>query len=102
MLETAPGIPHCRDCGGIFRPDVVLYEECLDDAVTSAAIRYIAKADVLIVGGTSVVVYPAAGMIRYFKGRKLILINKSATDYDAKADLLIRTSIGQALDYCVR
>ena len=102
MLETAPGIPHCRDCGGIVRPDVVLYEECLDDAVTSAAIRCIAKADVLIVGGTSLVVYPAAGMIRYFKGRKLILINKSATDYDAKADLLIRTSIGQALDYCVR
>ena len=101
MLESAPDIPHCRDCGGIVRPDVVLYEEGLDNDTLDAAIRYISKADVLIVGGTSLVVYPAAGLIRYFRGRKLVIINKTVTSYDARADLLINANIGDTLAECV-
>ena len=101
MLKHRQDIPHCLDCGGIVRPDVVLYEEGLDSRVVDAAERYISNADVLIVGGTSLVVYPAAGLINYFRGRKLVLINKSVTDYDRKADLIVRDSIGAALKYAV-
>lgn len=90
-------IPKCQACGGVVRPDVVLYEEMLDQEVVNGAIDAIANADMLIVGGTSLVVYPAAGMIRYFHGSKLVLINKQATGYDKQADLVIREPIGEVL-----
>ena len=91
------GIPVCPDCGGIIKPDVVLYEEALDDRVIRGAVDAIASADTLIVGGTSLVVYPAAGLIHYFNGDKIILINKSETDADRSADLVIHDSIGKVL-----
>lgn len=91
------GIPHCRKCGGIVKPDVVLYEEALDDQVISGAVNVIRQADTLIVGGTSLVVYPAAGLINYFSGKELILINKSETQYDSRATLAIYDSIGSVL-----
>lgn len=89
------GITICDRCGGIVRPDVVLYEEGLDEDVLYRAIDYISKADVLIVGGTSLAVYPAAGLINYYKGDKLVLINKTETPYDKRADLIIRENIGE-------
>lgn len=91
------GIPKCSKCGGIVKPDVVLYEEGLDEAVISGAVNTIASCDTLIVGGTSLVVYPAAGLIRYFRGKNMILINKSQTGYDSQADLVIYDSIGKVL-----
>ena len=91
------GIPTC-ECGGTVKPDVVLYEEGLDDQVMSESIHHIANADLLIIGGTSLVVYPAAGMIRYFRGEKLVLLNKSTTSADEHATLCIRDSIGQVLN----
>ena len=91
------GVPECAACGGTVRPDVVLYGESLDDAVVSAAVNAIAGADLLIVGGTSLAVYPAAGLLRYFNGRHLALINKSETPFDAQADLVIHDSIGKVL-----
>jgi len=94
-------IPKCRQCGGIVKPDVVLYEEALDDAVVEGAVMAIAAADMLIVGGTSLAVYPAAGLIRYFQGEDLVLINKSRTRYDADADLVIHDSIGEVLEKAV-
>ena len=94
MLESK-GIPKCEKCGGIIKPDVVLYEEGLDDATMRGAIRAIGHADVLIIGGTSLVVYPAAGLIDYFKGSHLILINKSKTERDSQADLIINDKIGE-------
>ena len=90
-------IPKCPKCGGIIKPEVVLYEECLDDKCMDGAITAISKADVLIVGGTSLVVYPAAGMIRYFAGSHLVLINKQPTQYDSIADLVIHEPIGKVL-----
>lgn len=90
-------IPKCEKCGGVVRPDVVLYEEMLDDSVVRGAIDAISAADMLIVGGTSLVVYPAAGMIQYFHGKYLVLINKQATGYDSRADLVIREPIGEVL-----
>ena len=93
-IEEGSGVPRCR-CGGIIRPDVVLYEEGLDQDDLYAAVEYIRKADVLIVGGTSLIVYPAAGLISYYKGRKLVLINMSPTPRDDEADLIIRSPIGQ-------
>ena len=92
------GIPKCKKCGGTVKPDVVLYEEALDDDCMMGAIRAIQQADTLIIGGTSLVVYPAAGLIRYFGGNKLVLINKQATPYDNKADLVINDSIGKVMD----
>ena len=92
------GIPKCKKCGGTVKPDVVLYEEALDDDCMMGAIRAIQQADRLIIGGTSLVVYPAAGLIRYFGGNKLVLINKQATPYDSKADLVINDSIGKVMD----
>ncbi len=89
-------IPTCS-CGGIIKPDVVLYEEGLDNDIIDKAISYISDADVLIIGGTSLAVYPAAGLIRYYKGNKLILINKSTTSMDKMADLVINDSIGKVL-----
>ena len=92
----AEGVPRC-ECGGIIRPDVVLYEEALDTGVMEAAVRAVSQADLLIVGGTSLVVYPAAGLIRYFSGDSLVLINKGETPYDDRADLLIRAPIAKTL-----
>ena len=83
------------------KPDVVLYEEGLDDYVLSSACKYINSADVLIVGGTSLVVYPAAGLVNYYKGNKLILINKSETSYDERANLVIHDNIGDVLSSVV-
>ena len=96
--ENAPDkLPHCTKCGGIVKPDVVLYEEGLDDAIVNGAIDAISNADTLIIGGTSLVVYPAAGLINYFRGENLILINKSQTSCDHKATLVIHQPIGQVL-----
>ena len=91
------GMPHCEKCGGLVKPDVVLYEEPLDDAVIMGAVKAISEADTMIVGGTSLVVYPAAGLINYFRGKDLILINKSETGYDSQATLVINDSIGKVL-----
>ena len=87
-------VPRCS-CGGRIKPDVVLYEEGLDSAILSEAINKIQKADVLIVGGTSLTVYPAAGLIDYYQGNKLVLINRSVTPMDARANLLIQDSLGK-------
>lgn len=94
VINHGTGVPRCA-CGGVIRPDIVLYEEPLDDAVVSAAIRYISSADVLIVGGTSLNVYPAAGLINYYRGNKLVLVNLSETPYDSYADLVIHEKIGE-------
>ncbi|MDR1245709.1 MAG: NAD-dependent protein deacylase [Clostridiales Family XIII bacterium] len=90
-------VPRCRVCGGMVKPDVVLYEESLDTGVMDAAARDISSADMLIVGGTSLVVYPAAGFLNYFRGERLVLINKSQTGYDSSAGLVIRAPIGEVL-----
>lgn len=90
------GIPKC-DCGGTIKPDVVLYEEGLDQQTIQKSIHYISHADVLIVGGTSLTVYPAAGLIDYYRGNKLVLINKSVTPMDSQADLVISGPIGEIL-----
>ena len=90
------GVPRCK-CGGMIRPDVVLYEEPLDDETVAAAVRSIAEADMLIVGGTSRRVYPAAGLLRYFQGDELVLVNRDATPYDGAATLVLRGSIGAVL-----
>ncbi len=94
IFDNTTGVPKCS-CGGTIRPDVVLYEEGLDEDVLSSAVHYIRHADVLIIGGTSLVVYPAAGLINYYRGSKLVLINKSPTSMDSAADLLISEKIGE-------
>ena len=94
-ILNSTGIPHCEKCGGTIKPDVVLYEEGLDEKTLNAAVRYIHEADVLIIGGTSLAVYPAAGLIDYFQGDKLVVINKSATPRDSHADLLVQGPIGE-------
>jgi NAD-dependent deacetylase len=91
-------IPWCRACGSMIKPDVVLYEESLDTGLMDMAARAISSADMLIVGGTSLVVYPAAGFLNYFRGKHLVLINKSQTGYDSSAGLVIREPIGEVLD----
>lgn len=91
-------VPRCGCCGGIIKPDVVLYEEGLDDNDLRRAVEYISRADVLIVGGTSLGVYPAAGLINYYRGDKLVLINKSETAFDKKADLLIHDALGKVFE----
>ncbi|HOO22228.1 MAG TPA: NAD-dependent protein deacylase [Clostridia bacterium] len=91
------GVPRCS-CGGIIKPDVVLYEENLDNEVLEKAIDYISRADMLIIGGTSLVVYPAAGLVRYFNGDKLVIINKSTTCYDTSADLVIDSGIANVFE----
>lgn len=95
-VANSTGIPLCT-CGGVIKPDVVLYEESLDEQVMDKALDYIAHADVLIIGGTSLVVYPAAGLVRYYRGSKLVVINKDATGIDSSADLCINAPIGQVL-----
>ncbi|WP_326512461.1 NAD-dependent protein deacylase [Clostridium intestinale] len=97
FILKASKIPTCTECEGTVKPDVVLYEEGLDENVINGAVNAIAHADTLIIGGTSLVVYPAAGLINYFKGKNLILINKSTTSADSKADLVIHDSIGKVL-----
>lgn len=95
VFETKAPIPLCDECGGIIKPDVVLYEEGLDEKTINNAIDSIRNADVLIVGGTSLMVYPAAGLIRYYMGNKMVLINKDKTDYDRFANLVINDSLGK-------
>lgn len=95
ILESE-GVPKC-ECGGTIKPDVVLYEEGLDDATVTGAIKAIAQADTLIIGGTSLNVYPAAGLINYFHGKNLVIINKSPTSADKIADLCIAQNIGEVL-----
>lgn len=99
VLDSA-GIPRCS-CGGELKPDVVLYEEGLDNGIMTEAIRCISEADMLIVGGTSLVVYPAAGLVDYYRGNRLVLINKSVTALDSCADLVISDSIGKILSEAV-
>ena len=95
-IRESVGVPRCT-CGGIIKPDVVLYEESLDGYVMEQALRDIQNADMLIIGGTSLAVYPAAGLIRYYGGKRLVLINKSETPYDSHADLVIHDAIGAVL-----
>lgn len=97
FIVNSEGIPVCPKCGGRVKPDVVLYEEGLDDDIINNSVRAIMEADTLIIGGTSLVVYPAAGLINYFKGKNLVLINKSETSADRRADLVIHDSIGVVL-----
>ncbi len=97
FIAASKGVPRCPVCGGVVKPDVVLYEEGLDQETIEAAVLAISRADVLIVGGTSLVVYPAAGLINYYRGNQLVLINRDATPYDKKADLVIHDSIGAVL-----
>lgn len=101
FIIQSKGIPRCEKCNGTVRPDVVLYEEGLDMDIMNGAVDYISKADILIVGGTSLAVYPAAGLIDYFQGNNLVLINKSNTPYDNRADLVINQSIGEVLSKVV-
>ena len=96
ILHTE-GVPRCS-CGGIVKPDVVLYEESLDQELLGRAVRYLAEADMLIIGGTSLNVYPAAGLIQYYRGHKLVLINKGAVARDLTADLVLTDPIGEVLE----
>ena len=98
----ADGIPHCTECGGLIKPDVVLYEEGLDQQVISGAVNAISAADTLIIGGTSLVVYPAAGLIDYFRGNHLVLINKTVTSADKDADLVINDDIASVMEQALR
>lgn len=93
--KDADGIPRCTKCGSVVKPDVVLYEEPLNNAVVEGALNAISSADLLIIGGTSLTVYPAAGMIRYFRGNNIVLINRDPTQSDSIADLVIHDSIGK-------
>ncbi|MBD5510633.1 MAG: NAD-dependent protein deacylase [Lachnospiraceae bacterium] len=97
FIKEAEGVPHCPKCGGGVKPDVVLYEEGLNQHVLSEAVRAIKSADMLIIGGTSLAVYPAAGLIDYFEGKYLVLINKAPTPRDKMADLVVQGSIGEVL-----
>ena len=93
VINRGEGVPRCS-CGGVIRPDIVLYEEPLDQDVMEEAVRYIRNAEILIIGGTSLSVYPAAGLIRYYRGSKLVLVNRGETPYDGYADLVIHEKIG--------
>ena len=97
FIDKSQGIPRCTECGGIIKPDVVLYEEGLDPATLDGAVRAIQAADLLIVGGTSLAVYPAAGLLQYFRGRNLVVINKQPTPADRMASLVLNMPIGRAL-----
>lgn len=97
-IKNSKGIPVCDKCGGIIKPDVVLYEEGLNSDTLEDSIEAISKCDMLIVGGTSLTVYPAAGLIRYYKGNKLVLINKTATEYDKYANLVINDGLGKVFE----
>ena len=97
--QSPDGVPRCPRCGTIVKPDVVLYEEPLDDGTVTAAVRAIASADLLVIAGTSLAVYPAAGLIDYFSGDHLAIINRTPTPRDAHADLCIATNVGKVLGY---
>ncbi|MCD8316149.1 MAG: NAD-dependent protein deacylase [Eggerthellaceae bacterium] len=100
LHEQSPdGIPYCPDCGKMIKPDVVLYEEPLDSQVMHDAIEAIANADLLVVAGTSLAVYPAAGFLNYFNGRHLVIVNRTPTPYDRKADLCIPANVGEVFDF---
>lgn len=101
-MKNADGVPRCEICGGVIKPDVVLYEEGLDNRVIENSIKAIREADVLIIGGTSLVVYPAAGLIDYYSGNKLVLINRDATPRDKRADLIVREPIGKVFAQVMR
>ncbi len=94
ILESKE-VPHCKECGGDIKPDVVLYEEGLDNKTIQEAVFYISQADMLIIGGTSLAVYPAAGLVDYYQGNKLVLVNKTATPRDHMADLVLQENIGE-------
>ena len=94
-MLNSEGVPHCRECGGEIKPDVVLYEEGLNNQTIQEAVFYISHADMLIIGGTSLAVYPAAGLVDYYQGNKLVLVNKTATPRDSQADLVLQESIGE-------
>lgn len=94
-VKAAEGVPRCRVCGGMVKPDVVLYEEPLDGETMAKAVEAIQEADLMIVGGTSLAVYPAAGLVNYYRGSRLVLINKTPTPYDSRADLIITGKIGE-------
>ena len=94
FIRDCPGVPRC-DCGGIVKPDVVLYEEPLDEKTLTGAVTMISRADLLIVGGTSLTVYPAAGLLRYYGGNRLVLINRDETPYDNEASLVLHESLGK-------
>ena len=99
-VSSSADVPYCS-CGGIVKPDVVLYEEPLDQKTLESAVLAISQADLLIVAGTSLTVYPAAGLINYFKGNSIVLINRDATPYDNQADLIIRDPVGETLSFLV-
>lgn len=101
MLKLDGNIPYCNVCGSIVKPDVVLYEEPLDNSVVNKTVNELKNADLLIIGGTSLVVYPASSFIDYFNGNSIVLINKSTTHYDRKASLLINDSIGKVLSQVI-
>ncbi|WP_058304306.1 NAD-dependent protein deacylase [Gorillibacterium timonense] len=105
-LSTVTGsseiVPHCPACSGIIKPDVVLYEESLDLSTLEQAVQLLQEADLLMVGGTSLTVTPAAALVRYFRGNQLVLLNKTATAYDRAADLIIRDNMGEVLEVAVR
>lgn len=101
VLQQKKLIPKCSQCGRTIKPEVVLYGESLDQTILDKAINYISKADVLIVGGTSLAVYPAAGLVRYFKGSTLVIINKESTAMDSYADIVIHDAIGSVLNEVV-
>ena len=96
FIKNSEGVPRC-ECGGIIKPDVVLYEEGLSDSVVTGALNAIQTADTLIIAGTSLTVYPAAGFIRYFRGDTIVLINRDSTPYDSHADLVFRDKVGEVL-----
>lgn len=100
-ILASDDIPTCTRCNSVIKPDVVLYEESLNEDVITSAVRAIQNAEIMIIGGTSLVVYPAAGLVNYFKGKKLILINKSSTPYDSKAHIVINDSVGKLLGSAV-
>lgn len=100
-VMAADGVPVCKKCGGVVKPDVVLYEEALDPAQINGAVDAISKADTLIIGGTSLIVYPAAGLIEYFRGKNLVEINKSVTSADDRADLVIHDDIAKVMSDAV-
>ena len=97
FIANSKGVPHCT-CGGIIKPDVVLYEEGLDSDILQNSVKALEAADLLIVGGTSLAVYPAAGLLRYYRGRELVVINKTPTPADSMATLVLHTPIGEALE----
>lgn len=97
--KAEDGVPRCPECGGVMRPDVVMYEEPLDEQVLRGAVSAIRQADLLLIAGTSLVVYPAAGLVDYFSGSHLVIVNRSPTPRDQQADLCIAASIGQVLDF---